>query len=89
MLLLGGKAIPAECLVRVVFIALRRRNAQGIDLNRDFPDYFNRRKFYNHQAETQAVMKWMDKVPFVLATNFHGGVLVANYPFDNEDGKNV
>ena len=60
---------------------IRRENARGVDLNRDFPDQF---LGFNHtpQPETQAVMQWSLGQHFVLSANMHGGSLVANYPFD-------
>ena len=59
-----------------------RANANGVDLNRDFPDRFG--KGMPLQApETQAVIKWLKSYPFVLSANLHNGALVANYPFDN------
>lgn len=62
-----------------------RENANGYDLNRNFPDFFvpENYKADEEQPETRAIRFWIDKVPFVLSANLHGGALVASYPFDN------
>ena len=62
--------------------ALRRRtNANGVDLNRNFPDRFfgNPRTI---QPEVRAVMDWSKREHFILSANLHGGDLVANYGYD-------
>jgi len=63
----------------------QRWNANGVDLNRDFPDQFsdpiNSPK--GRQVETQHVMNWGALHATVLGANMHGGALVANYPFDS------
>ncbi|KAL5108194.1 Carboxypeptidase E [Taenia crassiceps] len=78
-----------------------RSNANGVDLNRNFPDsdrlhyqwdvedlegrfeilsdYYRAPKA---EIETEMIERWLQKVPFVLSANIHGGALVANYPFD-------
>ena len=61
-----------------------RPNANGQDLNRDFPDQFvagseNRQL----QPETLAIIRWIENNPFVLSANLHGGSVVASYPFDD------
>ena len=60
-----------------------RYNARGFDLNRNFPDVFDKTHNKERQPETKAVMDWIDKIPFVLSANLHGGALVASYPYDN------
>jgi carboxypeptidase D len=61
-----------------------RFNAHGVDLNRNFPDQFEtKEQHFTREAETLAVMKWVQSYPFVLSANLHGGSLVANYPFDD------
>lgn len=61
-----------------------RPNANGFDLNRNFPDRFNRGSG-PIQPETEAVMDWIAEYPFVLSANLHNGALVANYPYDNTE----
>uniref|UniRef100_A0A7E4VVU3 Peptidase_M14 domain-containing protein n=1 Tax=Panagrellus redivivus TaxID=6233 RepID=A0A7E4VVU3_PANRE len=58
-----------------------RDNANGIDLNRNFP----RRKGSSQipEIETRRIMEWALSVPFVLSANLHGGTSIVNYPFDD------
>lgn len=57
-----------------------RFNANGIDLNRDFPDPFSPNTI--SQKETVDMMKFLRKHRFVLSANFHAGTEVVNYPWD-------
>lgn len=51
-----------------------RGNAKGVDLNRDFPDLFTPKpNDHVYQPETLAVRTWLNKIPFVLSANLHGG----------------
>lgn len=61
-----------------------RYNANGVDLNRDFPDQFNdpNNSLEGRQPETRAMMQWTWDHNFVLSANMHTGALVVNYPFD-------
>jgi len=66
-----------------------RRNAHTIDLNRNFPDQFEVRKdddaalVRNREPETLNMMKYIAENDFVLSANFHGGSVVASYPYDS------
>jgi len=62
-----------------------RRNSNNVDLNRDFPIYGLDTISHTPQKETRALMDWILHNPFVLSANFHGGAIVANYPWDSPD----
>ena len=63
----------------------RRYNANGADLNRDFPDRIDDtvNTTEGRQKETKAMMEFCAKNRFNLSANFHGGAQVVNYPYDN------
>jgi subtilisin-like proprotein convertase family protein len=65
--------------------SVRRYNANNYDLNRNFPDQFVNPvdSPAGRQPETQHVMNWTYGLTPVLSANFHGGALVANYPYDS------
>ena len=58
-----------------------RTNANGVDINRDFPDPIDGPNT-PWQPETQAMMNFAEDNNIVLSANFHGGAEVANYPWD-------
>jgi hypothetical protein len=57
-----------------------RYNANGYDLNRNFPDAAT--PFTIKQKETLDMIKFMRKHTFVISANFHSGAEVVNYPWD-------
>ncbi|MCK5136521.1 MAG: T9SS type A sorting domain-containing protein [Bacteroidales bacterium] len=62
-----------------------RRNADGIDLNRDFPDPSKAESgdTTGRTRENQAMMHFMKKNGFTLSANIHSGAEVVNYPWDH------
>ncbi len=57
-----------------------RYNANGYDLNRNFPDPITPNTV--KQKETLDMIRFMRKHKFVLSANFHSGSEVVNYPWD-------
>ena len=68
------------------YMASSRYNANGVNLNRDFPDPISDPvdTTAGRQPENQAFMQLGYAHRFVLGINYHGGALVVNYPWDNE-----
>ncbi|KAI6173546.1 Carboxypeptidase D [Aphelenchoides besseyi] len=69
-----------------------RANANGIDLNRNFPAHDSYRAYYQpagtspRQTETELLMEWTQSIPFVLSANLHSGTTLVNYPWDDGHG---
>ena len=63
----------------------RRANANGVDMNRNYPDpHGNAHPDGNaYQTETQWFMQLAENYPFVMGANYHGGSELVNYPWDN------
>jgi hypothetical protein len=67
----------------------QRYNANGADLNRDFPDFTSdpTNTTDGRQVETAAIMNFEAKRNFAMSANFHGGSEVVNYPWDTTDAR--
>lgn len=85
VLVLSSTVINVLLSATATVILVDRYNANGLDLNRNFPDYFVTNQA-EVQMETKAVMDWLKRFQFVLSANLHGGTMVANYPYDNLPG---
>ena len=66
-----------------------RLNANGVDLNRNFPDQFFDSGELNAEPESMAIMDWLKQYPFSLSASFHSGALVVTYPFDDSPSGNI
>ena len=58
-----------------------RYNANGVDLNRNYPDPFGTAKPVLQQ-ENEAMIDYFSEHNFRLSANLHGGSEVMNYPWD-------
>jgi len=62
----------------------QRFNANGVDLNRDFPE-LNEDPYGGDRAiETKNIMELHRQHHFLVALNFHGGSLCVNIPWDSK-----
>lgn len=61
-----------------------RANANGVDLNRNFPDPEDGEHpdGNSHQPETLVMIDFAETHNFVASANLHGGAEVVNYPWD-------
>ena len=61
-----------------------RSNANGVDVNRNFPDPKggDHPDGYSWQVETIMMMDFAEAHSFSLSQNTHGGIEVVNYPWD-------
>ena len=76
------KSRPGDCSG-----VIGRKNANNVDLNRNFPDQFHPSdKLASFEPETAAMIRWVTSNKFVLSANLHGGSLVVSYPFDDLAG---
>ena len=67
------------------YMDMTRANAEGLDINRSFPDRVNDPELGSQwrTPEIKHIMDWIRDNHFVLSANFHSGAVVVNYPYDS------
>ncbi len=70
------------------YVGVSRFNSHGVDLNRDFPENSlgNVNTSTGMEPENVAFWNFANAHSFVMGANYHGGVQVANYPWDADYG---
>lgn len=58
-----------------------RANANGYDLNRNYPSIYLENPTY-YEPEITAMMNFMESHPFVMSANLHGGAELFNFVWD-------
>ncbi len=59
-----------------------RSNINGIDLNRNYPNFVNN-PWQDEQPETTVMRNFTDTLNFIMSANMHGGIELVNFPFDS------
>ena len=59
-----------------------RGNANGYDLNRNYPNPVND-PTQPQQPETTVMISFSDNINFIMSANMHGGIELVNFPFDS------
>jgi len=70
------------------YVAMTRRNAHNIDLNRNYPvpdGTIGEDNLFSVEPETDAILNWFPQHNISYTINFHTGALVANYPWDYKE----
>lgn len=60
-----------------------RYNANGVDLNRNFPDPFGATALDTLQTENRDMINYVSSHRFRMSANLHSGAEVLNYPWDS------
>ncbi|NLH50516.1 MAG: PKD domain-containing protein [Myxococcales bacterium] len=61
---------------------LMRGNANGVDMNRNYPSFWEGYTKWSGQPETRAIMELARDIRPVLSVSYHGGAEVINYTWD-------